>query len=256
MQTTARFIKTFLGTRLLCFGAGLLITAAFTYDGHAAVSLKQLRGNVVPAAVAKLKPNGELSPDKSLRLAIGLPLRNTEALTNLMEQLYDPSSTNYHRFLTPEQFTQLFGPTERDYAMVKNFARVNGLTVVGTHRNRMILDVRGKVSNIEKALHIQLKTYKHPTENRDFFMPSSEPEVSEGMPIIHVSGLQNYSLPHPNLKPMPTNANLPKPKGRECSSCQCGFGTRWFLPRPGFSHSLCAGHNPHWCRTKCRVAPI
>ena len=36
---------------------------------------------------------------------------------------------NYHHYLTPEQFTERFGPTEQDYQAVIAFAKANGLTV-------------------------------------------------------------------------------------------------------------------------------
>src|SRR5438445_3883596 len=62
----------------------------------------------VPAAGTKSPPIGRLAETRRLDLAIGLPLRNREALSNLLAQLYDPSSPNYHRYLTPEQFTERF----------------------------------------------------------------------------------------------------------------------------------------------------
>jgi len=62
-----------------------------------------------------LQPVGELSGLTNLYLAVGLPLRNTEELTTLLQQIYDPSSPQYRHYLTPEQFTEMFGPTEEDY---------------------------------------------------------------------------------------------------------------------------------------------
>ena len=67
----------------------------------------------LPAAAAHLQPLGAMTGSQQLNLAIGLPLRNQEALTNLLEQIYDPASPNYHHYLTPEQFTERFGPTNR-----------------------------------------------------------------------------------------------------------------------------------------------
>src|SRR5271165_1778379 len=67
------------------------------------------------AAVAKLTPLGRLPAAIRLNLVIGLPLRNQIELTNLFQQLYDPTSANFHRFLTPKEFTARFGPTEADY---------------------------------------------------------------------------------------------------------------------------------------------
>jgi kumamolisin len=60
---------------------------------------------------------------KRLDLAIGLPLRNREALTHLLEQLYNPASPKYRQYLTPQQFAEKFGPSEEDYQVVIAFAK-------------------------------------------------------------------------------------------------------------------------------------
>jgi subtilase family serine protease len=57
-----------------------------------------------------------------LNLAIGLPLRNQDGLELLLQQLSDPTSPNYQQYLTPEQFTEQFGPTEEDYKALIDFA--------------------------------------------------------------------------------------------------------------------------------------
>jgi hypothetical protein len=141
-----------------------------------------------------------------LNLAIGLPLRNQQELDTLLQQLYDPASPNYRRYLTPEEFTQRFGPAEKDYQAVMDFAKSNGLTVTGTHPNRVVLDVAGTVADIQKVFHLTLRVYRHPTEAREFYAPDVEPSVDLGVPILHVSGLDNYSLPHPNSKLRPAGA--------------------------------------------------
>ena len=109
-----------------------------------------LRGHL-PAAVAKLAPVGSLPASQRLNLAIGLPLRNQEALTNLLHQLYDPASPNYRHFLTPEQFTARFGPSEADYQAVIAFAKTQGLDVTGKHPNRTLVECKAEVADIEKA---------------------------------------------------------------------------------------------------------
>jgi kumamolisin len=40
-------------------------------------------------------------------------------------------------------------------------------------------------------------TYQHPTENRIFYGPDREPTTSLAFPLWHISGLDNYSIPHP-----------------------------------------------------------
>src|ERR1035441_4260637 len=71
----------------------------------------ELRGHV-PAAMAHLMSQGRLPATNELRLSICLPLRNQEALTNLLRELYDPASPNYHHYLTSAQFAEQFGPAE------------------------------------------------------------------------------------------------------------------------------------------------
>jgi subtilase family serine protease len=132
-----------------------------------------------------------------MRLVIVLPLRNQAALDSFLKDIYDPSSPSYRQFLTVEQFTAMFGPSQDDYDAVIHFAEANGFAVVGTSRNRMNVDVTGSVASIEKAFHLMMGLYKHPTENRNFYAPDREPNVNLPFPLWHVSGLDNYSIPHP-----------------------------------------------------------
>ena len=105
----------------------------------------------MPTAVTNSPSVGRLESSRQLHLAIGLSLRNQDLLDQQLQELYDPASTNYHHYLTPAQFTERFGPTEQDYQKVIDFARRNGLTVTGTHPNRVLLDVKGSVADIESA---------------------------------------------------------------------------------------------------------
>jgi uncharacterized repeat protein (TIGR03803 family) len=178
------------------------------YSPNARAGEKTLRGHV-PAAVARLRPLGDLAGSKKLNLAIGLPLRNRPDLTNLLQQIYDPTSTNFHRYLTSAQFAAQFAPAESDYQAVLAFAQSHHLTVIGTHPNRTLVDVTGSVADIEKAFHIRLRTFQHPTEGRTFYAPDSEPLLDSSLPIQSVSGLNNYFLPHPmNRKPAPFSKTI------------------------------------------------
>ena len=174
--------------------AGTVLTAP-------SATAQQILYGHVPETVARLhlRPIGRLPATNRLHLAIGLPFRNKEALTNLLQQLFDPRSANYRHYLTPQQFTDAFEPTEQDYQAVINFAKTNGLEVVGTYDNRILLDVSGKVSDIERVFHVTLRTYQHPTENREFYAPDIEPFVDLNVPMLDVSGLNNYARPHPML---------------------------------------------------------
>lgn len=173
---------------------------AFTAMPLPAAELRTLHGHV-PDVLPQLQATGRLPASRRLELAIGLPLRNRDALATLFQQIYDPASTNFHRYLTPEQFTEQFGPTTNDFEAAMNFARTNGLTVLRGYPNRVLFDVSGAVSDIEKAFHVTLHTYRHPTEDREFFAPDVEPSVDASINIQDISGLSTYYIPHPLGRP-------------------------------------------------------
>lgn len=180
----------------------LLVSALVLTVFRPAISFSQSSGDrtlpgTMPAIVPQLSPIGSVSATQQLQLAIGLPLRNPEALTNLLEQLYDPASPRLHQWLTPEQFTAQFGPTEDDYAKVIRFAQAHGLAITRQHSNRLLLDVSGSTTNIEEAFQVKLRVFNHPTEKRTFYAPDKDPSIEADVPILHVSGLENFNRPRP-----------------------------------------------------------
>ena len=164
-------------------------------------------GHGLPAA-ARLAPKGRFQATNQLRLAIGLPLRDETGLDRFLAEIYDPANPNFRKYLTPQEFTARFGPTESDYADVQEFVRANGLKIIGTHPNRLVLDVAGRVTDIERTFQVALQTYRHPRENRDFYAPDVEPSTDVRLPIQSISGLDNYSLPRPKSTVKPLNADL------------------------------------------------
>src|SRR5262249_6438604 len=74
-----------------CSPAVLAVSPCFIPSAQAE---QVLRGHV-PAASVRAQELGGLPANKRLSLAIGLPLRNSPALTTLLEQLYDPASPRY-----------------------------------------------------------------------------------------------------------------------------------------------------------------
>jgi hypothetical protein len=140
---------------------------------------------------------GRLAEDGTLYLAIGLPLRNQRELDRRLQQIYDPASPGYHHYLTSAQFTEMFGPTEGDYQAVIACATAHGLRIAQNHPNRLILDVVGPVAGVEKMFHVTLRLYPHPSEGRTFYAPDVEPSVDSAVPVLDVSGLDDYMPPRP-----------------------------------------------------------
>jgi subtilase family serine protease len=142
---------------------------------------------------------GHLPVDQMMTLNIVLPLRDQAGLKTLLSEIYNPASPTYRHFLTVPEFTARFGPTQQEYDEVVLFAKTNGFTIVGGSRDGMDVQIKGPVSAVEAAFHVSMGTYQHPTEARTFYAPDREPTTYLPFSLWHVSGLDNFSLPHPML---------------------------------------------------------
>jgi subtilase family serine protease len=175
----------------------IVLAGLLTLPGLAA-ELVTLPGHVPPAVVKDhLLPAGSLPPDSQMNLVVNLRPRNLAMRDGLLRQIYNPASTNFHRYLAPAQYREKFGPTEADYQAVLDFVRTNGFTVRAVRRSRSLVEVQASAREVERTFHVKLRVYPHPTEPRTFFAPDTEPAVDRSIPIQAISGLNNYVLPHP-----------------------------------------------------------
>lgn len=190
-------------------GFGTLALAGVVWAASAAApGTRQLHGHV-PAAVSHLSSTGRVGATNNLHLAIGLSLRNQAGLNALLQQIYDPASTNYHHYLTSEDFAAQYAPTEQDYQALVNFARAQGFVVTAKHSNRMLLEVSAKARDVEHAFNVTLHNYRHPKDGRTFYAPDVEPTVPATLSVADISGLNNYARPHPKLRLNAKNTAAP-----------------------------------------------
>jgi subtilase family serine protease len=201
------------GTGVICFlrqafvQALIVASAGILSTAPVEAAERKVLGGHVPAAVARLQPIGRLPAEMRLNLAIGLPLRDQEGLRRLVQQIYDRRSTNFHHYLTPEGFAERFAPTDQDYEAAIHFAETNRLEVIGRYGSRMLFDVSGKVSDVENAFHLTMRTYRHPTEERQFYAPDAEPSLDPSLSILDISGLDDFMPPRPLLHRLSTLEN-------------------------------------------------
>jgi len=193
---------------------GILITVSGQAQERRTLATKQTQHAGTSAA-------GRLPATQRMDVTLTLQLRNEAQLSGLLQRLYDPTSPDYRHFLTVEEFTREFGPTEADYSMAVAFAREHGLTVGVTPSNRLIIEANGTVADIENAFSVKMQTYRHPTQNRMYYAPDVEPSVATGVPIAAVAGLNTYEPPRP--------ASLYRPESAAVMSASTGSHGGQFL---------------------------
>jgi subtilase family serine protease len=156
---------------------------------------------------------GRLPVTQSMNVDIVLALRGQPELENFLQELYDPSSPSYRHFVTVPQFTERFGPSQEDYEALIGFAKANGFTLLGGSRDSMDVQLKGSVATIERAFHVTMGVYQHPTENRTFYAPDREPMVDLPFQLWHISGLDNYAIPRPMFVKRDSQAQVrPQPE--------------------------------------------
>ena len=178
-----------------CMLTVVAMLSVATLNSHASTILTHHVREVIRTGEASAI--GRLPANQAMQLDIVLALRDQAGLDAFLKDLYNPYTSSYRQFLTPAEFTERFGPTQEDYDAVVAFAKSSGFEIVGGSRDGMIVQVRGPVSAIEKAFHVTMNTYMHPTESRVFYAPDREPTTDLPFALWHVSGLDNYSIPHP-----------------------------------------------------------
>jgi len=178
---------------------GLAATAFALLAGAAQAETHTLLTPVLPYSVAAHAAFavGKPDPRQVLHLSIALPMRNQADMDRLLRDIYDPASPAYRRYLSVAAFTARFGPTAADYEAAAAYFAAAGFTVTGRSANRFILDVTADIATIERAFHVAMVLYRHPSENRAFFAPDREPTLDLGVPVLSVSGLDDFTLPTP-----------------------------------------------------------
>jgi len=120
-----------------------------------------LNGNVHPLARAEYDAGAvELSlPMERMILALQIPAEKRAALDQLLAEQQDPSSPNFHRWLTPEEFGEQFGPSQEEISTVTDWLESQGFVVEDVAKGRTWVNFSGTVADVERAFHTQIHRF-------------------------------------------------------------------------------------------------
>jgi kumamolisin len=153
--------------------------ARFTLTGQSVPLIQQAR--LLRAADAS----------QQLNLSIGLRLNNATGLQKLLQAIYTPGSSQYHHYLTPAEFRQLFAPTDEQVQQVVSFLQAQGLAVQNIASNHLLIDASGTVAQAQQAFHVQINTYQ--SGDHAFYANAQAPSVPASLQtlISSIGGLDN-----------------------------------------------------------------
>jgi subtilase family serine protease len=158
-----------------------------------------LSGQISPL-ISQAQLLGHADAQQQLQLSIGLQLRNQQDLQALLSDLYNPHSSSYHQFLTPQQFASAFAPTPDQQQQVANYLRSQGLTVTSIAPNGLLIDATATVAQAEAAFHVVMNNYK--LGARTFYANANAPTVPASISslIVSIGGLNNAAKWKPLLQ--------------------------------------------------------
>jgi Pro-kumamolisin, activation domain/FG-GAP-like repeat/Subtilase family len=156
--------------------------------------LVSVRGSVMPAAVSKYD-TGAVSTSRQLNHMTLLLKRSPDRqarFESYLTQLTTPHSPYFHKWLTPQELGDKFGPSKQDIAKVTQWLTSQGLRVGNVSKSGMRVTFSGSVASVQSAFHTQLHNYN--VNGESHFANASEQQIPEALSsvVVGVSSLNNF----------------------------------------------------------------
>ncbi len=169
-----------------------------------------LRGHVPPHAQPQ-RDQAAVGPSFALP-ALTLHFRRSAAqqrgLEDLLVEQQNPRSSEFHRWLTPEQFAQRFGVSPDDLRAVETWLHSQGFAVLGAGRSRERLTFSGTAGQVRNTFHVEIHQYF--AGGKRHYGNANEPAIPSALQdlIAGIDGL--YEIPEdaspPKFTPQFTSA--------------------------------------------------
>src|SRR5208337_682150 len=120
-----------------------------------------LQGNIHPKARPEFDvgPTDPSLPMKRTILLLKIAPEKQAQLDRLVAEQQDPSSPNFHQWLTPEQFGERFGRTPEEIATVKGWLISHGFTIDETAKSGAWINFSGTAAEVDRAFHAEMHDY-------------------------------------------------------------------------------------------------
>ena len=115
--------------------------------------------NNTPGFISRAVDQGPADPNTVISVTAWLKLQNENQLGQLVQQLYNKNSPNFHKWLNQSQFNASFSPTAQQVNAVQNFLTAHGFSVTGVAENNFYVKVQGSIGQVEQAFHTSIHNF-------------------------------------------------------------------------------------------------
>jgi subtilase family serine protease len=178
--------------------------------------LTVLQGNTYPLARAEFDrgPAPASQVMETMMLALKRSPAQEATLDKLMTEQLDKSSPDFHKWLTPVEFGQQFGPSDQDIQVVTAWLESHGFGSVAVSNGRTVIEFEGNVGQVQAAFHTVIHNYfvdgkEHYANSSDPAIPAAlTPVVAGVFPLHNFHKKPMYVVAHPRKS---TNAGSANP---------------------------------------------
>ncbi|MGW3227444.1 protease pro-enzyme activation domain-containing protein [Kitasatospora sp. NPDC001095] len=152
--------------------------------------------NTVNPAVAHSEKKGDVPAAQQIAVSVSLKLRDADGLDRFLTAVATPGTPEYGHYLTPEQFTARFGPTQAAVDQVRTYLAQQGLTVTDVSANRQVVNAHGTAAQVSQAFGTHESSYLDPQLQRAFFANDAAASIPSDLAAVvqGVSGLDNHAV--------------------------------------------------------------
>src|SRR5580692_11472853 len=129
----------------------LLVILAVVSFGFPQSAKAQVAADNTSRLLSNAENLGAEDLSKQITVTVWLKHHNQGAFDELVREMYDKNSSNYHRFLTLEQYHANFAPTVQEGATVRDFLTARNLTVSSADKNNHYISAQGRVADVQDA---------------------------------------------------------------------------------------------------------
>jgi subtilase family serine protease len=200
MPKTRRIYITVLSTFLLLIASSVALISQNTGRRSAAVIRDRvdenkrvtLAGNTRPEANADndLGPVGDGLSLDHMMLQLKRSPEQEKAAAKFIDDLHDPKSANFHKWVTASEFGRNYGLAESDIQAITGWLESHGFVVNSVYPNGMVIDFSGTAGQVGRAFHtsvhnLDIKGVRHLANMSDPRIPAALAPAVAGVVSLH-----------------------------------------------------------------------
>ena len=156
--------------------------------------LTVLKGNTYPLARPEFDRGRAPTslPMERMLLVLKRSPEQEAALNQLMAGQLDKSSPNFHKWLTPEQFGQQFGPSDQDIQTVTSWLGSHGFQVVEVSKGRTVIEFTGNAGQVQEAFRTPI--HKFLVNGEEHWANVNDPQIPTALApvVVGINTLHNF----------------------------------------------------------------